>query len=193
MSESAEKKLYKYFKQRRFSELSFSYDEDSKNEDKSIVFNELEKILGSKSSAYLSLADLSTNIYDNHNFIVRSYIEHSLHFNPEDIKSLYAMHNLTYDPKYILEILNIHNKNNNIKELIQAIHNINYSILENIPDSEIDHWNLILEAYSKVDMSSNKLPISALALAYLKLNKIDLGLDLIKNNDLNQSNLHLCS
>ena len=200
MSESVENKLYKYFKQRRFSELSFLYDEafkskdplhlgllyflmDSKNEDKSIVFNELEKILGSKSSAYLSLADLSTNIYDNHNFIFRSYIEHSLHFNPEDIKSLYAMHNLTYDPKYILKILNINNKNNNIKELIQAIHNINYSILENIPDSEIDHWNLILEAYSKVDISSNKLPISALALAYLKLNKIDLGLDLIKNNE----------
>ena len=121
MSESVENKLYKYFKQRRFSELSFLYDEafkskdplhlgllyflmDSKNEDKTIVFNELEKVLGSKSSVYLSLSDLSTKVYDNHNFIFRSYVEHSLSLDSQNINSLFAMYSLTYDPKYILEI-----------------------------------------------------------------------------------------
>ena len=33
MSESVENKLYKYFKQRRFSELSFLYDEAFKSKD----------------------------------------------------------------------------------------------------------------------------------------------------------------
>ncbi len=200
MSESVENKLYKYFKQRRFSELSFLYDEafkskdplhlgllyflmDSKNEDKTIVFNELEKVLGSKSSVYLSLSDLSTKVYDNHNFIFRSYVEHSLSLDSQNINSLFAMYSLTYDPKYILEILKIHNTNNDINGLTHALHTFDYSIPDNLADSNADCWNLIEEAYSKVDIESNKIRICALALAYLKLKKYDLGLALIKDND----------
>ena len=201
MSESSTNTLYRYFKERRFSELSFLYDEaiksnsslylgllyflmDSKNEDKTNIFNELEKLLGSKSSAYLELAELSTKIYKNHYYIFRSYIENALNEDPLDIKTLYAMHNLTHDPKYILNILNIHNKNNDIQELIQAIYNINHPISEAMINSKIVDWNLIIEAYSKVNDDDNKLPVSALVLAYLKVKKIDLGLLLIKKSEL---------
>src|SRR5690606_5355760 len=50
-------------------------------------------------------------------------------------------------------------------------------------ESEAVNWSLITECYSKVGDIDNKLPTDALALAYLKLKKSDLGLIFIEKND----------
>ncbi|MEI7065127.1 DUF2971 domain-containing protein [Dickeya chrysanthemi] len=196
-----EKEVVNLIKNKKHSRLSFLEDErklvdnddyygflyfllESKNEDKKDILEKISNIYGGLFYAYLYLGDVALKIYSTiyERHVPESFFRAATELDRDNSDAWWGIYRASRDLKSFLESLKIDYKNKNIKAVKDKLKNTMIDGL-NLSGYSNDEWNFLIKILLDKEILSEENTKKYLLHAYLNLNLIDEGVDLIHKMD----------
>lgn len=157
---------------------------ESKNEDTKDVLEKISNIYGGLFYAYLYLGDVALKIYSTiyERHVPESFFRAATELDRDNSDAWWGIYRASRDLKAFLESLKIDYKNKNIKAVKDKLKNTMIDGL-NLSGYSNDEWNSLIKILLDKEIPSEENTKKYLLHAYLNLNLIDEGVDLIHQMD----------